>query len=55
MEKLSTKDLVEELSKREAVQEIVVEPYDKFEIKIKDQSLTLDIDSGPCRILVIWD
>lgn len=55
MNKINTKDLVEELSKREAVQEFIFEPYDEFEIKVKDQSLKLDIDSGPCIILAIWD
>lgn len=55
MKNISTKDLVEELVKREAVEEITVDPYDKFEIKVKDLPAEVSIKEGPACILVIWD
>ena len=52
---VSTKGLVEILSKREGVQEIDVRPYESILIKIKDHIQELEIDGGPCKILIIWD
>jgi hypothetical protein len=46
---IDTCDLVSELATREAVQEIVFEPYEELSLeKVK-------IKSGPARILIIWD
>lgn len=55
MKEKSTVELVVELSKREAVNEIIVSPYDKIEIKVNGLEQKLDIDGGPARILVIYD
>lgn len=48
----STKELVEELSKREAVEKIIVEPYEKYSITVGEQKIN---DKGPVVILRIWD
>ena len=50
---LITKELVEELAKREGVKEIVVQPYEWYQISgEKEQWKT---GTGPARILVVWD
>lgn len=48
----STKELVEELSKREAVEKITVEPYKPYSISVGEQKIN---DEGPIVILRIWD
>lgn len=48
----STKELVEELSKREAVEKITAEPYEKYSITVGEQKIN---DEGPAVILRIWD
>lgn len=48
----STKELVEELSKREAVEKITVEPYKKYSMTVGEQKIN---DKGPVVILRIWD
>ena len=52
LSKVSTKDLVEELSKREAVEKIMVEPYKPYEIVTENQRMT---EEGPAVLLRIWD
>lgn len=49
---VSTKKLVEELASREAVEKIVVEPYEEYSIIVGNQKIS---DSGPVVILRIWD
>lgn len=51
-ENVSTKELVEELSKREAVEKIVIEPYEEYSMTVGNQKIT---DGGPVVILRIWD
>lgn len=48
----STKELVEELSKREAVEKITVKPYEEYSITVGEQKTN---DEGPVVILRIWD
>lgn len=48
----STKELVEELSKREAVEKITVEPYEQYSITVEEQKANVE---GPVVILRIWD
>ena len=49
---ISTKKLVEELANREAVEKIVIEPYEEYSITTKEQTIK---DGGPVVILRIWD
>lgn len=49
---VSTKKLVEELASREAVEKMVVEPYEEYSITVGNQEIS---DSGPVVILRIWD
>lgn len=49
---ISTEKLVEELSKREAVEKIIIEPYQNYKILAENYKLE---DSGPVVILRIWD
>ena len=48
----ATGDLVDELSGREAVETIRVEPYEKYTIEANGRK---DADEGPVVILKIWD
>ena len=52
LKNVSTKELVEELASREAVEKIVVEPYEPYSITVGNQKIS---DSGPIVILRIWD
>lgn len=49
---ISTKELVEELAKREAVERTVIEPYKPYSITADNQKIS---DEGPVVILRIWD
>ena len=49
---VSTAQLVKELSKREAVQKLNVEPYQSYKIKIGRRRIS---DTGPVAILRVWD
>ena len=49
---VSTAQLVEELSKREAVQKLNVEPYQSYKIKIGRRRIS---GTGPAVILRVWD
>lgn len=48
----STKELVEELSKREAVEKIAVKPYEEYSMTVGEQKTN---GEGPVVILRIWD
>ncbi len=52
LSKASTMELVEELSKREAVETIRVMPYDKYRIEADGKKTE---DEGPVVILKVWD
>lgn len=52
LKNVSTKDLVEELSKREGVEKLVVGPYEPYSITVAGQTVN---DGGPIVILKIWD
>ena len=49
---VSTAALVEELSKREAVEKITAEPYQPYQITVGEQTVS---DTGPVVILQNWD
>ena len=49
---VSTKKLVEELTSRQAVERITVEPYEEYSITVGNQNIS---DGGPVVILRIWD
>ena len=53
LKNVSTKELVEELALREAVEKIVVEPYEACSITVGDEEVYND--GGPVVILRIWD
>ena len=53
LKNVSTKNLVEELAQREAVEKIVVEPYEPCCITVGDQ--VIYNEGGPVVILRIWD
>lgn len=55
MEGISTKELIEELSKREGVQHVWVKPYEEVNLIINDKKQNLQIKEGPARILLIYD
>lgn len=52
LSKASTRELVEELTKREAVEQFIVEPYQAYKITVGDNEIS---DTGPVVILRIWD
>lgn len=52
LSKVSTAELVEELAKREAVEKLMVEPYQAYKIIIGDNEIS---DAGSAVILRIWD
>ena len=49
---VSTAELVRELSSREGVEKIVVEPYQPYQIMVGEQKIS---DSGPIVLLQVWD
>lgn len=49
----STKELVEELAKREGITEYEAGPGEAFELRIRGKKV-ID-DTGPVRILVVMD
>ena len=53
LKNVSTKELVDELSTREAVEKIVVEPYEACSITVGDEEIYND--GGPVVILKIMD
>ena len=53
LKNVSTKELVEELALREAVEKIVVEPYEACSITVGDE--VVYNDGGPIVILKIFD
>ena len=52
LSKISTARLVEELSKREAVQKLIAEPYQPYQITVGETTVS---DTGPVVILRVWD
>ena len=52
LSKVSTRKLIEELQKREAVETIEAAPYQEYRITVGDKELD---DQGPALILRIWD
>lgn len=50
--KISAAQLVDELSKREAVQALNAEPYQSYQITVGETTVS---DTGPVVILRIWD
>ena len=52
LKNVSTKELVEELAKREGVERLSVEPYEPYSITTNGQTVN---DGGPVVILRIWD
>lgn len=52
LKNVSTKALVEELVSREAVEKIVVEPYEEYSITVGEEK---NNNSGPVVMLRIWD
>ena len=52
LKNVSTKELAEELSKREAVEKITVLPYEEYSITAGERNI---IDAGPAVIFRIWD
>ena len=49
----STKELVEELAKREGVKEIIILPYEWYQVSGEKEQW--DTGLGPARILVVID
>ena len=52
LKNISTAELVRELSNREGVEKIVVEPYQPYQIMVGEQNIS---DSGPIVLLQVWD
>lgn len=55
LSKVSTADLVNELAKREAVQEIQVAPYQSLNVSVNDKPVECNINEGPARLFIVWD
>ena len=53
LKNVSTKELVEELAKREAVERIVVEPYEPCAVTVSDEVIW--DNGGPAVILMVLD
>ena len=53
LEQISTAQLVEELSKREAVEKITVKPYEEYQVIAGKHKVASDAD--PAVLLRIWD
>lgn len=51
--KISTEELVRELSRRESVEVISVEPYTPFRISVDGRERESDV--GPAVLLCVWD
>lgn len=49
---ISTMELVQELSKREGVEKIAVEPYAPYQISTGEKNIS---DFGPIVLLRVWD
>ena len=49
---VSTAELMEELAKREAVEKLMVEPYQAYRIIVGENEIS---DTGPMVILRVWD
>lgn len=52
LKNVSTAELVRELSNREGVEKIVVEPYQPYQIIVNEHHIS---DSGPIVLLQVWD
>ena len=52
LKNISTAELVHELSNREGVEKIVVEPYQPYQIIVGETHIS---DSGPIVVLQVWD
>lgn len=52
LKNVSTKELVDELATREAVQKIVIGPYEDYSMTIDNKEVK---SGGPVVILRIWD
>ena len=52
LSKISTAQLVDELSKREAVQKLIAEPYQPYQITVGETTVS---DTGSVVILRVWD
>lgn len=55
LKNIPTKDLVEELIKREGVKEALVKPYESISLEIGYEKCDLPIEGGPARILIVFD
>ena len=52
LKNISTAELVRELSHREDVEKIMVEPYQPYQIIVGETHVS---DSGPIALLRVWD
>lgn len=52
---ISTKELVEELEKREAVELVWINPYEPFQITANGKRVETQVKEGCCTILIVWD
>lgn len=52
LKNISTAELVRELSNREGVEKIVVEPYQPYQIMVGERKIS---DSGPIVLLQVCD
>ena len=52
LKNVSTKEVVEELVSREAVEKTVIEPYEEYSITVGEEKIN---DAGPVVLLKIWD
>lgn len=55
LKNISTKELCDELNRREGVQQIVVEPYEAIDVAVGNKAQKLAVESGPCKVFVVYD
>lgn len=52
LSKVPTRELVEELQKRKAVESVAAAPYEEYRITVGEREIA---DTGPAVILRVWD
>ena len=56
IDEFSTCEIVEELVKREGIEQVEIKNVeDEFQIIINGKRVQTEVDGGVCRIVIIWD
>jgi hypothetical protein len=55
LKEYKTKELLEEIIRREGTQHICIQPYEKITIEINNKKQNLHLYEGPARIVLVYD